>query len=82
MPRSLLATAIAALALGLPTVTQADRGGVPNKHSNSNPPGLSKTSTPQAKKPCPDKNKGKQRRKGETKGHKRGANRGRKCGLG
>lgn len=75
--RPLLATAVAAMALSLPAVGFANKGGVPNSHStapHSTAPHHGST------KPCPDKDKGKAKRKGATKGHKRGANKGRKCG--
>jgi hypothetical protein len=75
--RPLLATAIAAMALSVPTVGLANKGGVP--HNGTHAP-KTVTHTPQAKKPCPDKDKGKAKRKGANKGHKKGANKGRKCG--
>jgi hypothetical protein len=75
--RPLLVSAVAALALSVPTVGQANRGGVPHNGTHNN---QTVTHTPQADKPCPDKDKGNAKRKGASKGHKRGANKGRKCG--
>jgi hypothetical protein len=73
--RPLLATTVAALALSVPAVGQANKGGVP--HHGTNP---SVTHRPSSST-CPDKDKGKAKHKGVNKGKKKGAGKGRKCGT-
>jgi hypothetical protein len=80
MARPLFATTVAALALSLPSAGLANKGGVPNNHSTTAPNGKSITHRPSSNT-CPDRDKGKAKRKGASHGKKRGRTKGRKCGF-